>query len=639
MYVNVFPPEQVAAFQRCFLRGRAGTGDAAHASEHRRECDLGAAQPPPDIFARGDFRPETGHGNPALWRSPHWKTQPAMPTKPARRVSTARRHDLAFGGSGVDGSYVVNKEWLALFRKAKAENLAQERLSKKHPYSTDRKHQARQWWKTSLVQEVEGKARDEQSSRGGAEASARGMERGVDSPSSSDVEERCELRRRCLELEAALNARFDEISSSRGSKLFPNLPLRTSAKQNPARILHKKTRVTRNRKEDGAKGATHSEKLREFAGTVEREISSHPLPENLQEPASDDSSAGKESKSEGRCGNSGRGGAVRSTEMSKRWEAIHWPRIFDGSETADCLFVRSAIIRKDLLCKFDAPSDQSEERLMPETYVVFSHKEFCEKVRIATLEAAETRGASTSKLWVVKPPDSSNAVGVEFFRADEAESVAQRIFPEEAGGRDERGYILQEYISPMILDKLGGCKFHIRLLVVLLGRLKVFMHRSPRVLAATEPWRAADFQNRFMHISNKSVNITCPSYDASVQNVDLATAFGADYAGELLVQMENACQQVFRRVYRDAKMSEFMALPNCYELFGVDFVVNKLGRMFLLEVNPEPSMGLFPDTSRTQLLGVDPLQHGLPASCWKEIWSSKLLDAMLALKKHKNKKR
>ena len=40
----------------------------------------------------------------------------------------------------------------------------------------------------------------------------------------------------------------------------------------------------------------------------------------------------------------------------------------------------------------------------------------------------------------------------------------------------------------------------------------------------------------------------------------------------------------------------FFPLPNTYELFGLDFLVDDTGKVWILEANPEPSMGMFGKT-------------------------------------------
>ena len=55
-------------------------------------------------------------------------------------------------------------------------------------------------------------------------------------------------------------------------------------------------------------------------------------------------------------------------------------------------------------------------------------------------------------------------------------------------------------------------------------------------------------------------------------------------------------------------------------------------KLWLLEVNPEPSIALFPGSTREGILGECPLE-GLPAESWTRIWSSALFDAVRRLKR------
>jgi len=57
-----------------------------------------------------------------------------------------------------------------------------------------------------------------------------------------------------------------------------------------------------------------------------------------------------------------------------------------------------------------------------------------------------------------------------------------------------------------------------------------------------------------------------------------------------------------------ANRKHFFALPNCWELFGLDFMLDEQHKVWLLEANPDPSMKMFGGPRfREQMLG------GLPS--------------------------
>ena len=59
---------------------------------------------------------------------------------------------------------------------------------------------------------------------------------------------------------------------------------------------------------------------------------------------------------------------------------------------------------------------------------------------------------------------------------------------------------------------------------------------------------------------------------------------------------------------------QFFALPNAYELFGFDFMVDDGMRVVLLEANPEPSMDMWGKTKDEILRGKCPVTDGVPRS-------------------------
>merc|ERR1712157_81562 len=76
---------------------------------------------------------------------------------------------------------------------------------------------------------------------------------------------------------------------------------------------------------------------------------------------------------------------------------------------------------------------------------------------------------------------------------------------------------------------------------------------------------------------------------------------------------------------RTAGRRHFFTTSNCWELFGVDFLIEGgSGRVLLLEINPAPSLAMYSDRGvnaaavRDSLLGPDPLKEALPAG-WRPV--------------------
>ncbi|CAJ1453766.1 unnamed protein product [Effrenium voratum] len=86
-------------------------------------------------------------------------------------------------------------------------------------------------------------------------------------------------------------------------------------------------------------------------------------------------------------------------------------------------------------------------------------------------------------------------------------------------------------------------------------------------------------------------NQSLQGYAEAEQNLPLE-ALGEDFADKIFEQLGDVLGRTVRNL-RAAGRRHFFTLPNCWELFGADFLVTRGGSALLLEVNPSPSMAMF----------------------------------------------
>jgi hypothetical protein len=184
---------------------------------------------------------------------------------------------------------------------------------------------------------------------------------------------------------------------------------------------------------------------------------------------------------------------ISKHELGRKWKAVPWDRVLEREETAPYYFMRSGLIRKDLIPLY------AGSKYMPMTHTCENYDELCEAIE----------DEPDVEAWVLKFPDSSNAFGMKFFK--EAEEVAEDFEYSEAR-------VVQRYVPPLLLNER---KFHIRALVLCRGDLEVLLYKETRVLIATEVLDMADLENDFMHITNRSHNYKHPDFDEAKQNVRL----------------------------------------------------------------------------------------------------------------------
>ena len=142
--------------------------------------------------------------------------------------------------------------------------------------------------------------------------------------------------------------------------------------------------------------------------------------------------------------------------------------------------------------------------------------------------------------------------------------------------------------------------------------MHIYVSANFRVLLAVKEFSMLDMNDKFVHATNGSVQRTHKEYDDEKFNLSLQTM---DAYGVIMKHMETAIRGIATKLR--TKRRALFTLPNTYEVFGVDFMVEEqscsdeerkethelpphndllseqCGRVLLLEVNPCPSMSLF----------------------------------------------
>ncbi len=154
-----------------------------------------------------------------------------------------------------------------------------------------------------------------------------------------------------------------------------------------------------------------------------------------------------------------------------------------------------------------------------------------------------------------------------------------------------RHFIAQPYIDPpLLLPSRGSRKFHIRVYCLAVGALKVYVYREMLALFAAKAYQSPSHLEVDLacHLTN-----TCFQDDASRKESvarfwDLEdAAHGPDWKKKVFEQICEATAEVFEAAARE-QMVHFQTLPNAFEVFGIDFLVDSSFRIWLLEINAYP---------------------------------------------------
>ncbi|XP_055939869.1 tubulin monoglutamylase TTLL4-like [Argiope bruennichi] len=220
----------------------------------------------------------------------------------------------------------------------------------------------------------------------------------------------------------------------------------------------------------------------------------------------------------------------------------------------------------------------------PETYIL-----------PADLKALkETWGSDSEKCWIVKPCASARGTGV-------------KVIYKWSQVPKNRPFVVQRYISDPYL--INGSKFDLRVYVMVpsIEPLRIYIFKDGLVRFASEKYSLANksFANRFIHLTNYSINKKSSSYTSNddetmCQGHKWSLKSFWDYMSNSGIDVEkiqatirdmiiktiiSAEGPICRMLKNHAKKSY-----NCFELFGFDIMLDKDLHPWLLEVNISPSL-------------------------------------------------
>ncbi|KAK7752213.1 hypothetical protein SLS62_005747 [Diatrype stigma] len=223
--------------------------------------------------------------------------------------------------------------------------------------------------------------------------------------------------------------------------------------------------------------------------------------------------------------------------------------------------------------------------------------------------------------WEEDQPESDDDDEADGNGSEGDENAAAAATAGDDGERDYitashlRHFVAQPYIHPPLLLPGDGRKFHIRTYVACIGSLDVYVYRQMLALFAgrpyTAPARGSTSTSTTAATTNSAVGLeshltnTCLQRSVAEGTVrrfwDLDLA--ADRKAEIFAQICEVAGELFEAAARGMLM-HFRPLPNAFELYGVDFLVDAAGRPWLLEVNAFPDFRQTGDDLRDLVAGL-----------------------------------
>lgn len=197
-------------------------------------------------------------------------------------------------------------------------------------------------------------------------------------------------------------------------------------------------------------------------------------------------------------------------------------------------------------------------------------------------------------VWILKPALLNNGQSIHLFQ--NINQLAQHFTqPHRLGGE----HVLQQYISnPHLLRDYR--KYSIRHFLVLTNFAGAFLYPYGYFNVAMHPYAANNVRDLKSHLTNEHL------YGHEPNVIQIPTA-RFDLHASLYPQIKNILMELVRALQRRFPEAFVFEQRRMFALFGVDFMVDASGRVWLLEVNHGPC---FPVTD----------EHPLQAHLYKDFW-------------------
>jgi len=334
----------------------------------------------------------------------------------------------------------------------------------------------------------------------------------------------------------------------------------------------------------------------------------------------------------------------------REYERLDFEHIMCRPSTSlSCAYIiRKALIRKHYLSNTVAnwisknPDSILRHHFKPAFDFELDYAEFLDEALLEAYELRESmakneeRNETEKEWWILKPGMSDRGQGIRLFSSEDQlreifEEWEEDSDDEESGSEQDevpektpeshddgivtsqlRHFMAQPYIDPpLLLPSSSNRKFHIRTYVLATGSLQVYVFKEMLALFAAKSYcqpheEDDEIKDLARHLTNTCFQEGGSSNEGSVRRFwDLdhhVPGLSADWKEKIFEQICAVTGEVFEAAAR-GMMVHFQTLPNAFELFGVDFLVDASGDVWLLELNAYPDFGQTGEDLRETVVG------------------------------------
>lgn len=245
-------------------------------------------------------------------------------------------------------------------------------------------------------------------------------------------------------------------------------------------------------------------------------------------------------------------------------------------------------------------------------------------------------------IWILKPEYLHSGQKIKMF--DNLENIVQYFETELVSAPESSEWVIQKYIrNPFLIE---GRKFDIRINVLVTKNFDIYVNPHGFIRTVSDKYvpyldpSKSELENRLIHITNHSVQKLGKNYglreEGNVMSLlQFQTYLDLTYGKNVISvyrdffpQWIEIVREVVLKGLNKFNTQDFKNVEY-FEMFGFDFIIDELGKSWLLEVNTNP--GLEQDNSWAIHIVRDMLE-GLAEICIDPYFPSKKLAGSKLLK-------
>jgi hypothetical protein len=195
--------------------------------------------------------------------------------------------------------------------------------------------------------------------------------------------------------------------------------------------------------------------------------------------------------------------------------------------------------------------------------------------------------------WILKPSVTNKGADIVVIKTWDDVIDNLELVP------DIREWVLQKYIERPLLIK--GHKFHLRVYILCIGALKVYVFENILMLLAAHKYKLDDLDDIYRHLTNTARSAENIDFDetkyilllddlAHIIHQQNSTKYDYKKALEIVENIRIDIRMIVKELFSafENEYTIFSPMSNCFELFGLDFLIDEDFNVTLLEVNPGP---------------------------------------------------